>query len=76
MKFEIPENKLNSSWHLYLYILTECDSNGNYYLHASKGIYDGITMSKDRFGPIPNSNLVNPLEIQLSKNDMQQGKYE
>jgi hypothetical protein len=59
-----------------LYILTECDSNGNYYLHASKGIYDGLTMTKDKFGPISNSNLVNPHKIELSESDIQQGKYE
>jgi hypothetical protein len=59
-----------------LYILTECDSNGNYYLHASKGIYDNKTTMIDKFSPIPNSNLVNPFEIKLSENDIQQGKYE
>lgn len=59
-----------------MYILTEYDSNGIYYLHASKGIYDNITMTKDRFGPISNSNLVNPYVIELSKTNIQQGKYE
>ncbi len=74
-QFQIPEDKLNSSWYLYLYILTECDTNGNYYLHASKGIYDSITKPENRFGPIANSNLVNPCKIQLSGTDIQQGKY-
>jgi hypothetical protein len=76
LKFEIPKTKLNSSYSLYLYVLTECDTNGNYYLHASKGIYDNNTILEDKFGPIPNSNLVNPYVVKLSQNDIQQGKYE
>ncbi len=33
-------------------------------------------MKKDKFGPIPNSNLVNPHKIELSKTDIKQGKFE
>lgn len=76
LQFQIPIDKLKSSWSVYFYILTECDANGNYYLHASKGIYDNKTMITNRFGPIPNSNLVNPYKISLTDDDIQQGKYE
>jgi hypothetical protein len=33
-------------------------------------------MTADKFGPISNSNLVNPFVIDLSQDDIRQGEYE
>jgi hypothetical protein len=33
-------------------------------------------MVKDKFGPIPNSTLVNPHKIELTKSDIKEGKFE
>ncbi|UJR09698.1 hypothetical protein I4U23_013929 [Adineta vaga] len=74
--FEIPKSQWNSRWSLRLYVLTECDSSGTFYRHASKGIYDNVNKLHDRFAPIENSNLVNPDVIYLSSDQIQQGQYE
>ncbi|CAF0981817.1 unnamed protein product [Adineta ricciae] len=74
--FQIPQDKHKLRWYLHFYVLTERDQHGQQYIHASKGIYDNETESQDRFGPILNSNAVNPYVVELNENQIQQEQYE
>ena len=76
LQFQIPKNLAGGGWLLRIYILTQRGPDGTHYLHASKGIYDHVTPIEDRFGVIPDSKLVNPLSVELTANDIQQGRYQ
>jgi hypothetical protein len=64
------------NWLFYIYILTEADKNDIYYIHASKGIFDNSAKNEDKFGIIPNTELVNPYVVKLSLDDIRDGRYE
>ncbi|CAF0790276.1 unnamed protein product [Rotaria sordida] len=74
--FQIPNDQLHLAWFVYIYILTEADVNGMHYLHASKGIFDNYAKVQNKFGIIPNTDLVNPHIVQLCQNDLRDGIYE
>jgi hypothetical protein len=63
-------------WFLHTYILTEADADGKYYIHASKGIFNNCTKTKDKLGSIPDTQLVNPYVIKLSQDEIRDGRYE
>ncbi|CAF1424765.1 unnamed protein product [Adineta steineri] len=74
--FKISTDKIHLGWSLYVYVLTEADSNGIHYIHASKGIFDNCTKAIEKFGIIPNTEIVNPYTISLAQNDLRDEKYE
>ncbi|CAF2772898.1 unnamed protein product [Rotaria sp. Silwood2] len=74
--FRIPNDQLYYAWFIYIYVLTEADVNDIHYLHASKGIFDNYTKAQDKFGIIPHTELVNPYVVQLSQDELRDGKYE
>ncbi len=75
-QFQIPPDKLHLDWFLHTYILTEADADGKYYIHASKGIFNNCTKTKDKLGSIPDTQLVNPYVIKLSQDEIRDGRYE
>ncbi len=72
------------SWSIREYVLTESDTNENFYLHPSKEILNEERLRQSieinelqNISPSNvNSIFVNPLKVNLSKNDLKRGAYE